>query len=52
MQCVEPMDLSGSMTFVVEPEALNVTFTAVNAAANTTHSGKANLTRKAAPVQQ
>lgn len=52
MQCVEPMDLNGSMTFVVEPEALNVTFTAVNAAANTTHSGKANLTRKAAPVQQ
>jgi opacity protein-like surface antigen len=52
MQGVEPMDLSGTMTYVADPEGLKVTFTAVNAAANTTHSAKANLTRKAAPVQQ
>ena len=48
MTCTQPMDLTGDMSIVAEPEALVVNFKGVNAEATVNHSGKANLTRKVA----
>jgi hypothetical protein len=46
MTCAQPMELSGDMMVVADPEALVVNFKAVNAETTVNHVGKANLTRK------
>lgn len=48
MTCTQPMDLSGDMSIVAEPETLIVNLKGVNAEATATSIGKARLTRKVA----